>query len=74
MAKEKIVAAPKEENVTKTTLSELQQSVYTADEFARMHKKFNTTADIVKVALKMAGKDRCSYAEAEKIIKKFLSK
>lgn len=65
--------SPKDTKSTKTPLSELQQSVYTADEFAEMHSKFNTTADIVKTALKMAGKVRCSYAEAEKIIKKFLS-
>ena len=57
----------------KPQLSELQQSVYTAAEFAAMHDKFGTTADMVKTALKMAKKDRCTYAEAEKIIKKFLS-
>lgn len=57
----------------KPQLSELQQSVYTADEFAVMADKFNTTADMVKTALTMAGKTRCSYAEAETIIKKFLA-
>lgn len=57
----------------KTQLTELQQSVYTADEFAAMHDKFGTTADMVKTALTLAGKTRCSFAEAEKIIKKFLA-
>lgn len=57
----------------KTQLTELQQSVYTADEFAAMADKFNTTADMVKTALTLAGKTRCSYAEAETIIKKFLA-
>lgn len=73
--KEKVSATPVEEG-TKTTvtqLTELQQSVYTDDEFAAMADKFNTTADMVKTALRLAGKTRCSYAEAEKIIKKFLS-
>lgn len=55
------------------TLSELQQSVYTSDEFASMSGKFGTTADIVKAALMTAGKKSCSFAEAEKIVKKFLS-
>ena len=63
----------KDTKTTKTPLSELQQSVYSADEFADMHSKFNTTADIVKTALRLAKKDRCTFAEAEKIIKKFLS-
>lgn len=57
----------------KTQLTELQQSVYTADEFAAMADKFNTNADMVKTALTLAGKTRCSYAEAEIIIKKFLA-
>lgn len=57
----------------KNTLSELQQSVYTPDEFASMSGKFGTTADIVKAALVTAGKKSCSFAEAEKIVKKFLS-
>lgn len=77
--KDNVTAAPAEkaeEPLTKTAkpqLSELQQSTYTADEFAAMHGKFGTTADMVKTALKAAKKDRCTYAEAEKIIKKFLS-
>ena len=57
----------------KNTLSELQQSVYTPDEFAAMSGKFKTTADVVKAALVTAGKKSCSFAEAEKIVKKFLS-
>ena len=82
MAKiEKVASAPVEktetkENATKTSktqLSELQQSVYTADELAAMHVKFGTTADIVKTALKREKKDRFTFAEAEKIVKKFLS-
>ena len=82
MAKnEKVASAPVEkaevkENATKTSktqLSELQQSVYTADELAAMCKQFNTTADIVKTALKREKKDRFSFAEAEKVVKNFLS-
>ena len=75
--KDSVSAAPvaEAEKGTKTTtpqLSELQQSTYTADEFAAMHVRFGTTADMVKTALVLAGKTRCTYAEAEKIIKKFL--
>lgn len=73
MANKEAVSKEKDTKVTKTPLSELQQSVYTADEFAAMHSKFKTTADIVKTALRLAKKDRCTFAEAEKIIKKFLS-
>ena len=82
MAKnEKVASVPEVEAETKekatktnkTQLSELQQSVYTADELAAMHVNFGTTADIVKSALKREKKDRCTYAEAEKIVKKFLS-
>ena len=77
--KDNVTAAPAEkaeEKVTKTSkaqLSELQQSTYTAREFAAMHDRFKTTADIVETALRMAGKNECTYAEAEKIIKKFTS-
>lgn len=66
-------AAEKDTKPTKPQLSELQQSVYTADEFASMSGNFGTNPDMVKTALKLANKERCTYAEAEKIIKKFLS-
>lgn len=69
------VAEPEEvtAQTVKCTLSEFQQSVYTPDEFAAMSGKFNTTADIVKAALVTAGKKSCTFAEAETIVKKFLS-
>lgn len=73
MANKNAVSKEKDTTAQKTPLSELQQSVYSADEFATMHSEFNTTADIVKTALRLAGKDRCTFVEAEKIIKKFLS-
>ncbi len=49
----------------------LENSFFTAEEFASMSKQFNTTADIVRAAFKMAGKDSASYGEAEKIIADF---
>lgn len=80
MAKnEKVAAVPAADAETKATktskpqLSELQQSVYTADELAAMHDRFKTTADIVKTALKREKIKRCTITEAEKIVKKFLS-
>lgn len=59
---------------TADTLTDFQKSVFTADEFANMSKQFNTTPDIVKAALKIAGVTETSFYEAEKIITKFKNK
>lgn len=59
---------------TADTLTDFQKSVFSADEFANMSRKFNTTPDIVRAALKIAGVTKTSFYEAEKIITKFKSK
>lgn len=46
-------------------------SVYTAEELAENHKLFNTSYEIVVVALRLAGKKTASFAEAQKIIESF---
>lgn len=65
-------AAAESKTAKKETLSELQRSVFTADEFAARHKDFGTTADMVKTALTLAGVSSCTHAEATKIVNQFL--
>ncbi len=50
------------------------ESVYTAEELANNHKAFNTSYEIVTVALRLAGKKAATFTEAEKIIEKFKTK
>ena len=50
------------------------ESVYTAEELAKNHKIFNTYREIVEVALRLAGKDKATVAEAKTIIEKFKNK
>lgn len=61
---------------TKATGSEAvtPESVYTADELAKNHKAFNTSYEIVTIALRMAGKTAATFSEAQKIIDKFKTK
>lgn len=47
------------------------ESVYSADELAANHKLFKTSYDIVAVALRKAGKESATYAEASNIIENF---
>ena len=47
------------------------ESVYTADELASNHKLFNTSYEIVAVALRKAGKKAATFTEAKKIIENF---
>ena len=49
-------------------------SVYTAEELAENHKVFNTSREIVAVALRMAGKKTATFQEAKSIIDKFKNK
>lgn len=49
-------------------------SVYTAAELAENHKVFNTSREIVEVALRIAGKKTATFAEAKVIIEKFKNK
>lgn len=49
-------------------------SVYSAEELANNHKVFNTSREIVVVALRLAGKEKATVAEATTIIEKFKNK
>ena len=49
-------------------------SVYTAKEFIENHKVFNTSREIVEVALRLAGKEAATFPEALEIIEKFKTK
>lgn len=52
----------------------INESVYTAAELAENHKVFNTSYEIVAVALRIAGKEAATFTEAKSIIEKFKSK
>lgn len=62
----KAKAAPEEAHVN--------VSVYTAEELAANHKAFHTSREIVEVALRLAGKETATFAEAKAIIEKFKNK
>lgn len=51
-----------------------QESVYSIDELADSHKVFGTYREIVVVALRNAGKETYTFAEAKNIIEKFKNK
>lgn len=72
--KAKTAAEPTTKKETAETLTDFQKSVFSAEEFANMSRKFNTTPDIVRAALKIAGVKETSFYEAEKIITNFKSK
>ena len=50
------------------------ESVYTAEELAHNYRAFNTSFEIVKTALRLAGKDSATFTEAKQIITKFKNK
>lgn len=52
----------------------VNESVYTAEELAQNHKFFNTSYEIVVVALRLAGKKAATFTEAKQIIEKFKNK
>ena len=49
-------------------------SVYSAKDLADNHKAFNTSREIVVVALRLAGKTSATFEEATNIIEKFKHK
>lgn len=49
-------------------------SFYSAKELAEQHNLFNTSFEIVTVALRLAGKKMATFEEAKKIIDKFKNK
>lgn len=52
----------------------VNESVYTAEELVANYKVFNTSREIVEVALRQAGKKSATYKEAKEIINKFKTK
>jgi hypothetical protein len=64
-------AAAETVNEAPVAQPEANVSVYTVDELAENHKLFKTSYEIVVVALRKAGKETASFAEAQKIIESF---
>ena len=52
----------------------VNESVYTAAELIQNHKVFNTSREIVEVALRLAGKKSATLTEAKAVIEKFKNK
>ena len=51
-----------------------KESVYSAAELAENHNVFNTSREVVEVALRLAGKKTATVTEAKTIIEKFKNK
>jgi len=67
-AKEEVVAV---EEPAATEVAKVVESVYSAEELAKNYRAFNTSHEIVVVALKLAKKETATFAEAKAIIEKF---
>lgn len=52
-------------------VAKVAESVYSAEELAKNYRAFNTSREIVVVALKLAKKETATFAEAKAIIEKF---
>ena len=63
-----------ETNTKAKAVPAARESVYTAEELATNHKVFNTSYEIVVVALRQAGKNTATFAEAKQIIENFKNK
>lgn len=63
----------KDQKVAVKAASEAE-SIYTAAELADNCKAFNTTREIVVVAMRLAGKETATFREATSIIEKFKHK
>lgn len=51
-----------------------RESVYTAEDLIANCKAFNTSKEIVAVALRLAGKKTATFSEAKKIVETFKNK
>lgn len=71
--KAKAQETPVEAPAVKETPS-TKESIYTAAELADNHKAFQTSKEIVVVALRLAGKKTATFQEAKDIIDKFKTK
>ena len=58
----------------KEATASVNESVYTAAELIANHKVFNTSREIVEVALQIAGKRAATFTEAKTIIDNFRNK
>lgn len=71
------MASNRKEGVTSEAASAPKsepESVYTAQEMADNHRAFNTSKEIVAVALRLAEKETATFSEAKKIIESFRTK
>lgn len=57
-----------------TANARVNESVYTAAELADHHTAFETSHEIVEVALRLAGKTHATFTEAKTIIERFKTK
>ena len=55
----------------KTAAPKKKEAVYTAEELVAGHKAFGTSPEIVAVALRVAGLDRATKAQAAKVVEEF---
>lgn len=60
--------------VNEPEITPVVESVYSREELADNHKAFGTYREIVDVALRVAGKEKATFAEAKNIIDKFKNK
>lgn len=64
-----------EEQAVKKEQKALQESIYTCNELAANAKKvFRTRPECVTAALRAAGKEKYTVAEAKQIVEKFLKR
>lgn len=57
-----------------TKVAQPTESTYAVAELAKAHKTFDTSYEIVAVALKQAGKERATITEAKEIIARFMKR
>ena len=63
--------AEKETTAAAKTARRKKEAVYTADELIAGHKAFGASPEIVAVALRVAGLDRATKAQAAKVVEEF---
>lgn len=64
----------KETSAPKEAAKQPTESIYPAEELARAHKTFRTSYEIVATALKIAGVEKATVAQAKEIIENFKNK
>lgn len=63
--------AEKENTVAAKPARRKKEAVYTAAELVAGHKAFGASSEIVAVALRVAGLDRATKAQAAKVVDEF---